>query len=588
MSYVIDDFNVENENYGKKGDNLKKLKELFTNEKNVIVPETIILTCSLYEKVLRENQGINFMDYNQINIDSQLKELILKSIHEKFGDKKLVIRSSATCEDSVFFSASGQYDSFLNINGNDKIIDAIRKVYASLFSKNSQLYSQIYNIDLAKESMAVLIQPVAPVVKSGVMFSCDPTNCGKKYIIESTQGLGTNVVEGKGQITNMEIAYQDKEKIIDREIKELIEIIDKIKKAFGYDVDIEWGIDKDGKIYIFQARPIIHRKSQINTNYPDESVVKKGITISEGFGIGKISRITNPQKGTFLYQDKETNMNDIELLLSSRGVILKNGAKLSHFSNVLRELSKPCLYAENFEYTEGKVYAINAFNGDIIDFDKLETKEKINMLRDYFNYQKSIINHSFEIYNGITDIYNDDKYEQVVFDIDEEKILDLLKTFGFKKEVINQSIYTFDLPDKSMIMHNTIFRIQVSNGKTQIQLKTLDTSNETYRAEKGIIIHFDSLKRAMEFMNQYNMINTGFQERVITKYIRNDICINIIKWPGCAPYLGIEVKHTEDLETIKKMFDLENALITNWGGKQIFEKLNLDLKECKFKKVRKK
>ena len=582
MEYIINNFADENIDYGKKGNNLRILGQIFHDDENIFIPDTLTLTCSLYEEILKNNVGSNFLDYRKLNINPQLMTTILDVIHQKFGDRKLVIRSSATCEDSIFFSASGQYDSFLNINGDGPITDAIKKVYVSLFSSNSQLYSKIYGIDLSRESMAVLIQPVAPVVKSGVMFSCDPTDYSNKYIIESSKGLGTNVVEGKGKITSMEISYDDLSKVTDPEIQRLVGALDKIKEGFGYNVDVEWGIDKEGNIYIFQARPIIHRNGEIEVDYKDEYVVAHGKPISQGFSIGKISPITSPKKGTFLYQDEQTNMNDINLLLGSKGVVLRNSSKLSHFSNVLRELSKPCLYLEDFKYEEGKVYAINSFNGDVIDFDKLPTSGKIEMLNAYFRYLKSMLEYSFEKYNGLLEINNDDKFEQVVFDIDEEEILALLDEFGFTKEIIDQKIYTYDLADRSFIENSTIFRIQVSNGRTNIQLKTLDSSNELYRAERGTIICFDSLENAQSYMGQYNMVNTGFQERVITKYVKGDICVNIIKWPGCKPYLGIEVKDVKNLERIKHMLRLEGALITNWGGKEIFEKLNLDLKECSF------
>ena len=174
MSKIIENFSDNRQNYGKKGNNLKKLMNLFKNNSNVFVPETLILPNSIFKKIVDESGNIDFSNFENIFINPQLEKEILLNIHKKFGNNKLVIRSSATCEDSIFFSGSGQYDSFLNIENDKKIIEAIKKVYASLFNKNSCLYSKIYNINLKRESMAVLIQAVAPVIKSGVMFSCNP------------------------------------------------------------------------------------------------------------------------------------------------------------------------------------------------------------------------------------------------------------------------------------------------------------------------------------------------------------------------------------------------------------------------------
>ncbi len=583
MTGIIENFTSKKEDYGEKGNNLKKVLELFKNDEKIIVPETIILTKTLYNKIIKENGKTDFSDYRNIYINPKLEKLILESIHNKFGKNKLVIRSSATCEDSIFFSGAGQYDSFLNIDTEEQIIVAIKKVYASLFSKNSKLYSRIYGINLNKESMAVLIQSVAPVIKSGVMFSCNPVNFEKKYIIESTKGLGTNVVEGIGNICHLEINYNDKDKQ-DIEVRKLIEVIDKVKAEYNYDVDIEWGIDMNGKIYIFQTRPIIHKEYTFNIKYDEKQIYAKGEPISKGFSIGKIKNITDNKKGCILYQNKKYDFNDLELLLSCKGVILKENAKLSHFANILRELAKPCIYIKEFEFKENHLYVIDAFNGNVIDFETLSAKEKIKFLLDNFNYMKSTLLDSFEKHNGILSISNDDKFEEVVFDINEKRVTMLLRELGFKKKNINQNIYTYDFKDKSLIKENTIFRIQSSEEKINIQFKVLDTEHENYRIEKGIIINFDCLKNAKEFMREYSMQETGYQERRITRYELNGIFVNVIKWPSCKPYLGIEAKSLERLTELNKELNIENCLITGWGGKQIFQKLNLTLEDCKFKK----
>lgn len=582
MKGIINNFEKSKEDFGKKGNNLKILANLFKDEENVIIPETIVLSRSLYKKIILENGKTDFSKYENIDINPNITNDILNEIHNKFEKSKLVIRSSATCEDSIFFSGSGQYESFLNISEDEQIMTAIKKVYASLFGKNSKLYSKIYNINLNKESMAVLIQKVAPVVKSGVMFSCNPINGEKKYIIESTNGLGTNVVEGIGNINHLEISYLEKNNIKEENISNLIYCLDKIKEEFKCEIDVEWGIDKDNNIYIFQTRPIIFRNQKLNIEYDDKYTLKKCVPISKGFCIGKITNITNLEKGKILFQNEKYNFNDLETLLGAKGVILKENSKLSHFANILRELVKPCVFVENFDFDENKLYIIDAFNGNIIDFDSLSTNDKIKFMFDLFKYMKETYQNSFEKYNGILGIDDDNKFEQVVFDIDEDKILEKLKNNNFTKEVIKQTIYTYDLPNKELIEGNAIFRIQISNGKVKVQFKTIDTTKKDYRSEQGILIEFDSLIHAKDFMKSFNMIETGFQERNIIRYVSDNLIVNIIKWPNCKPYLGIETNELSNLEKIKNMLEIEDCLITSMGGKEIFQKLNLTLTNCKF------
>lgn len=570
--------------FGTKGNNLKILTELFYGNDGVIIPETLVLSKSLFKKILLDNGKTDFSDYHNININPLLTSLILDKIHKSFNNSKLVIRSSATCEDSIFFSGSGQYDSFLNISSDEEIMIAIKKVYSSLFSKNSQLYSNIYNINLKKESMAILIQKVAPVKKSGVMFSCSPVNGELKYIIESTNGLGTNVVEGIGNINSLEIPYGEEDMISDKTIKKLIKILKHIKERFLCEVDVEWGMDEYNNIYIFQTRPIIFNNMELQLKYDNKLVLKKCIAISKGFSIGKISNISDSVNGMILYQNQKYDFNNLELLLSSKGVILKDNAKLSHFANILRELTKPCVYVNNFKFDPNKLYVIDAFNENIIDFNNLNPENKVQFLLDLFKYMETVYEKSFEKYNGITKIYSDNKIEQVVFEIDEKKIIDLLKENKFKKEIIKQSIYTYDLSDRSLINGNGILRIQISNGIINIQLKELNTTTKmNYRNEKAMIMLFDSLQHAKNFMSSLDMKETGFQERKIVKYKLGDIVVNIIKWPNCKPYLGIETTKIDNLDIIKKMLKLNNCEISGMGGKEIFQKLNLTLTDCKFK-----
>jgi len=573
-----------NKNYGEKGNNLKILYNAFKNDAKIKIPKTIVLNQALFKKVIFENGETDFAQYQNILINPNLTEMILSAVHKEFPGAKLVIRSSASCEDSIFFSGAGQYDSFLNIKEDEDILNAIKKIYSSFYRPNSVLYSKIYGIDLTKETMSILIQEVAPVVTAGVMFSCDPVNGNKKYIIESSKGLGTSVVEGVGNITNLEIDYSKEDYQQDEKIKILIYALKKIKETFNYDVDVEWGLDKENNLYLFQARPIIFNKN----NYEFEHVVgdfdkQDCDVVSKGLSVGKICNISSKNQNVILFQDIKYDFNDLELLLDCKGVLLKEKSKLSHFANILRELNKPCLTVGDYKFKEDNLYLIDAYKGKIIDFNSLNPNIKVYYLIKYFKYLEQIYKSSFEAYNGILNIEVSNKTEQVVFGINESEILNKLKENNFSKKVVNQSIYTYDLKDRSLILGNGILRIQVANGQINIQLKKLNNSEfKDYRQEENILLYFKSLEKAKKFMSSLNMVETGYQERKIIKYEKDNVTVNIIKWPGCQPYLGIEVADPKDLSNVHKVLNILNCEFSGMGGKEIFEKLNLELKECKF------
>lgn len=583
MSRYIATFN-EKGVFGAKGNNLQKIYNLFIDYNNIKIPDTLILKPALFKKIMLENGNTDFSNYQNIIINPSLTSKILLSIHAKFDKASLVVRSSATCEDSIFFSCAGQYDSFLNIKKDEDIINAIKKVYSSFYSKNAILYSNIYNIDLKKESMAILIQKVAPVKTSGVMFSCNPIDGGDKYIIESSKGLGTSVVEGIGVINSLEIEYNNVSKVKDSIIIRLIEIMNKLKQYFNFDVDVEWGLDEKNNIYIFQTRPIILNEIKLIVNH-DSGIEKiKGDIISKGFNIGMINNISDKENNVILYQDIKYDFNNLELLLDCKGVILKEKSKLSHFANILRELNKPCLTVKNFKFKKDNLYIIDAYNGVIIDFEKLKPDLKVKYLMLYFSYLNKVYKNSFEKYNGIKQIDFDNKIEQVAFGVNEKNIINKLKQKGFTKKNITQSIYTYDLKDKSLIEGKGILRIQVSKGNIKIQLKQLNYQNDkNYREEHGILVYFDSLEKAKKFMKSLNMEETGYQERKIVNYVKGGVVVNIIKWPGCDAYLGIEAENKEMLKDIVNDLEINECELSGIGGKEIFARLNLTLNKCKFK-----
>ena len=126
-----------------------------------------------------------------LEIEKELKEII----GAQFKDKSVVVRSSAPDEDTASASFAGLHDSYVNIKGVDKILDHVRKVWASLWSDAALLYRQEIGLDFKKSSMAVVIQEIIIGDKSGVAFSKSP-NDTSQGVIESVYGLNQGLVDG--------------------------------------------------------------------------------------------------------------------------------------------------------------------------------------------------------------------------------------------------------------------------------------------------------------------------------------------------------------------------------------------------------
>src|SRR3954470_17467835 len=117
--------------------------------------------------------------------------------YRAMGSPAVAVRSSATAEDMAEASMAGQYDTFLDIKGEEALLDRIRCCWASLDSPRTRAYLAEHQIDLAKVAMAVVVQRLIPSDVAGVLFTAN-TQTGSKneMLVESSWGLGEAVVSG--------------------------------------------------------------------------------------------------------------------------------------------------------------------------------------------------------------------------------------------------------------------------------------------------------------------------------------------------------------------------------------------------------
>ena len=209
--------------------------------------------------ILKENK-INVPNFITVKNPDEVTPTLLFTLS---ANKKYAIRSSFDAEDGNNNSFAGQFDTFLNIEKKD-IKKTVKKVFDSTNKANITLYNDAKNIEKSV-SGEVIIQEMIDADYSGVMFTANPIGILNEMVIVVGKGLGCNVVEDKINTTSYfynrddDIYYyeqQDNSPILKEAIiKELINVSDKIKNIFGYEVDIEFAIKQD-IVYILQARPI--------------------------------------------------------------------------------------------------------------------------------------------------------------------------------------------------------------------------------------------------------------------------------------------------------------------------------------------
>jgi hypothetical protein len=222
--------------------------------------------------------------------DPALRDKILQKVAREYAGKGLFVRSSSNSEDLPNFSGAGLYTTVPNVRGDQELIDAIKKVWASLWNFEAYEARERASVDHSKIYMAVLLQEGINSESSGVMITADPfdrENSGVIYI-SAKRGLGIKVVEGqriaeqiifrprtnaiqvltrsaedslltfdeKGGVKEVPITG-DRVVLTDDVIRRLVRAATAIKRVFGArDQDIEWAYMK-GQIYIVQSRPFI-------------------------------------------------------------------------------------------------------------------------------------------------------------------------------------------------------------------------------------------------------------------------------------------------------------------------------------------
>jgi phosphohistidine swiveling domain-containing protein len=120
--------------------------------------------------------------------------------YQGMGSPPVAVRSSATAEDLPEASFAGQQETFLNISGNDQLLEAVRHCWASLWTARAISYRAQHQIKSDKLTTAVVVQELIDAEASGIAFTADPVT-GDDTMIEINAGWGLGEAIVGGQVT---------------------------------------------------------------------------------------------------------------------------------------------------------------------------------------------------------------------------------------------------------------------------------------------------------------------------------------------------------------------------------------------------
>jgi len=338
-------------------------------------------------------------------LPEDLKTAVVTSYQElceKEGTQDVAVRSSATAEDLPGASFAGQQETYLNVVGDEDVLEATKKCIASLFTDRAISYRFDKGFSHTDAALSVGVQKMVRSDKatSGVMFSIDTeTGFDKVVIIDAAYGLGEMVVQGKvtpdsftvfkpslekglhGVIgrdigsKEVKMVYGEKEgKIVDvpeedrsrycmtdEELEQLARWALEIEKHFStkhghyQPMDMEWAKDGiTGELYIVQARPetvVSTRDKSVYVEYKlngDGEVLTSGTSVGTKCAHGKIHVIRGVEN---IHDFKEgevlvTEITDPDwepIMKIASAIVTDKGGRTSHAAIVSRELGIPCI-----------------------------------------------------------------------------------------------------------------------------------------------------------------------------------------------------------------------------------------------------
>ncbi len=343
-------------------------------------------------------------------LPATLREQILtacRQLQQEYGDTLgLAVRSSATAEDLPTASFAGQHETYLNIHGDEMLLDACRRCFASLFTERAISYRLVNGFDYRKIALSVGVMKMvrSDLSASGVMFTLD-TESGFRDVVFITgaYGLGENVVQGTVDPDEFYVhkpTYNQGYRAVLRRIKGDKQVMmvygqtrsghttcnvptpkaqrelyclndDEILTLAGFAIkteqhysrrsghampmDIEWAKDGiDSKLYLVQARPetVISQQAGIQQN--EYRLAGKGEVIASGRAIGTmiasgrahviphVGQIAEFRPGEVLVTDA-TTPDWGPVLKTASAVITNRGGRTCHAAIVAREMGIPAI-----------------------------------------------------------------------------------------------------------------------------------------------------------------------------------------------------------------------------------------------------
>jgi pyruvate,water dikinase len=334
-----------------------------------------------------------------------LEEKILthyRGLKERYGEElSVAVRSSATAEDLPTASFAGQQETYLNVQGEENLLLAVKHVFASLYNDRAIAYRVHSGFEHATVALSAGIQLMVRTDRgvSGVMFTMDTESGFDQVVfITSSYGLGETVVQGSVnpdefyvykpalesghapilrrnlgsklskmvyssatehdksvEIIDTSEAERNAFSLTDEDVIELAKQAQIIEAHYQRPMDIEWGKDGvDGQLYILQARPETVKSQDSGQVLERYQLNERGTVLSEGRSIGQkigsgrvclvdeIGQMDKVKPGDVLVTDM-TDPDWEPVMKIASAIVTNRGGRTCHAAIIARELGIPAV-----------------------------------------------------------------------------------------------------------------------------------------------------------------------------------------------------------------------------------------------------
>jgi len=310
----------------------------------------------------------------------------------------VAVRSSATAEDLPEASFAGQQESYLNVIGEEALLRACRRCYASLFTDRAIAYRQAKDIDDLSVALSIGVQQMvrSDIGASGVMFSLDPeSGFPQVVVINAAWGLGEAVVQGAvdpdkymvfkpllesssampiiekrvgakrikvvldsaaGGTKTLQTTVEEQRglALTDADLMQLSRWAVLIERHYGRPMDMEWARDGEtGELFLVQARPetvhsskagrlIQYRVAQGGKRLLEGQAVGTSIATGKTCVIADASEFARFEEGSILVTCR-TDPDWTPVMKRAAGIITEHGGTTSHAAIISRELGIPAV-----------------------------------------------------------------------------------------------------------------------------------------------------------------------------------------------------------------------------------------------------